>query len=247
MAELSLADGGMLAYHKVQPTRDQAPLVVFCHGFMSNQHGAKALYVEDLCRKQGWGCVRFDCFGHGDSSGDFTDGTIGRWRQDVLAVLDHLCDRPVILIGSSMGAWLAILAAMANPAKVVAFVGLAAAPDFTEDLLWQPASPAMKQALLEQGKYCHDNCTGGDPYIITRQLIEEARSHLVMRSPIHISVPIRLIHGMADTDVPWQLSVALAKNITGSDCQLRLIKDGDHRLSRDQDLQVLGKTLSDLC
>jgi pimeloyl-ACP methyl ester carboxylesterase len=219
---------------------------MFCGGFQSDMTGTKALALESWARARGRGFVRFDYQGHGRSSGHFDDGTIGRWADDARAVLDGLTSGPQILVGSSMGAWIMVLVATSRPERIAGLVGIAAAPDFTEDLIWGTLDPEQRLALLDQGHLHLPSDYAAEPYPVTLALIEEARRHLVLRGPIALDCPVRLIHGMSDRDVPWVTSVRLVERLTASDVRLTLIKDGDHRLSRDQDIAVICHTVEAL-
>lgn len=236
-------DGMQLAYHK---TPGKNPGVIFCGGFMSDMTGTKALALEEYCRKKNHAFVRFDYRGHGQSSGDFADATISDWREDALTVLDNLTDGPQIIIGSSMGAWIALLLAIARPEKIVALLGIAAAPDFTEELIWQTLSPQYQEKLLREKVLYKPSDYNANPYPITLQLIEEGRKHLLLQQKIPFHGPVRLLHGMNDTDVPWETSCRVMQKLQTKDVQLRLIKEGDHRLAREQDLLVLTQTLDEL-
>lgn len=207
--------------------------------------GTKAQALDGFCAARGLAYLRFDPFGHGASSGDVLAGTIGRWAADAIAVLDRLTEGPQILVGSSMGAWLMLLAARARPERIAALLGIAAAPDFTEDLMWGAMAPAEQRALEEQGRLAVPS-RYGDDYAIPFGLISEARAHLLLRGPLALDRPVRLLHGMADADVPWETSLRLAEALTGGDVRLTLIKDGDHRLSRPQDLALLEAELEGL-
>ncbi len=235
-------DGVTLAWRRL-PGR--APTVVFLPGFGSDMAGAKAEAVAAHCAARGQAMLRLDYSGHGESGGAFTDGGIGRWAEDAIAVLDRLTAGPLLLVGSSMGGWIALLTALARPARVVALLGLAAAPDFTEDLMWDAATPLEQAALMAQGYVAIPN-EYGPPQVITRHLIEDGRRHLLLRAPIPLAIPVRLIHGQQDADVPWQTALKLAAAITGQDVQVTLVKDGEHRLSRPSDLALLGRVLAGL-
>lgn len=219
---------------------DSSPGVLFLPGFRSDMGGNKARALSAHClasgRTGGQACTRFDYFGHGRSSGDFRAGTIGRWRDDALAVLDRLTRGPQILVGSSMGCWIAFLAALARPDRVAGLVGIAGAPDFTEDLVWARLDADQRRQLKERGELVYDSAYEDNPVPFTYQLIEEGRAHLIMRAPIELSCPVRLLHGMADPDVPYQTSLRLAERLKNTDVTVELIEDGDHRLSRDSDL-----------
>jgi pimeloyl-ACP methyl ester carboxylesterase len=222
-----------LAY---QHTPGQPPGALFCGGYTSDMTGTKALALEAFCREQGRACTRFDYSGHGASSGDFADGTIGAWAEDALAVVDRVTEGPVLVVGSSMGGWIMLLVALARPERVRGLVGIAAAPDFTEDLLLAQATPEQRRALADQGYWLQDSAYGGDPYPVTRRFLEEARAHLVLRTPISITCPVHLLHGQRDPDVPWQTALRLAERLESEDVTVELVKAGDHRLSTPPDL-----------
>ena len=201
--------------------------------------GAKATFLDAFCAARGLGYVRFDYSGHGQSSGRFEDGTIGRWSADAIAIIDQVADGPLILVGSSMGGWIMLLAALARPDRVAGLVGLAPAPDFTEALIWNRLTDEERDRLMRTGRLEMPSDYSDEPTIITRTLIEEGRRHLLLSAPIGIRCPVRLLHGMADPDVPHQLSLELAERLVSSDVRVTLIKDGDHRLSRDEELDRL--------
>jgi len=202
-------------------------------------NGIKATALAGHCRSRDHAFLRFDYFGHGASSGDFRAGTIGRWLEDALAVIDRLTEGPQILVGSSMGGWIALLAALARPGRLKALIGIAPAPDFTEDLIWARLSEAQRRELLERGELAAASAYEADPIPITLRLVEEGRRHLLLRGPIRLSCPVRLLHGMEDPDVPYQTSLRLVERLTGIEAVVELIEDGDHRLSRPQDLTRL--------
>jgi pimeloyl-ACP methyl ester carboxylesterase len=219
---------------------------VFLGGFSSDMTGTKALYLEDYCRGRGRGYVRFDYFGHGASSGDATLGTIGRWAEDALSVLDSLTEGPQVLVGSSMGGWIMLLTALARPARVHALIGIAAAPDFTEDLLWPRFDPNQRRQLRDTGAVTLPSEYDPGGYTYRSGLFEDGKRHLVMRRTLDLHCPVRLLHGMSDISVPWQTSLALAQHLASRDVLLILVKDGDHRLSRDADLERFGQVLDEL-
>ena len=229
---------------------DSSPGVLFLPGFRSDMQGNKARALSAHCRASirpgGQACTRFDYFGHGASSGDFRAGTIGRWRDDAIVVLDRLTRGPQILVGSSMGCWIALLVALARPDRIAGLVGIAGAPDFTEDLVWARLDESQRRRLAEEGEVTHDSAYEGGPVPFTRALIEEGRRHLLLRSPIALSCPVRLLHGMADPDVPYQTSLRLAERLAGTEVTLELIADGDHRLSRESDLARILAAVDDL-
>ncbi len=234
-------DGGTaLAYARRSGTR---PGVVFLGGYASDMSGTKATWLEERCRRRGRSFLRFDYSGHGQSGGRFEDGTIGAWTADALAVLDSLTDGPQILVGSSMGGWIMLNVALARPRRVAGLVGIAAAPDFSQDIFWN-LSREDHERLQHDGVVTVEEEDGSYP--VTRGFIEEARRHLVMRHSIAIDVPVRLIHGMKDGAVTWMLALALASRLATDDVSVHLVRDGNHRLSRESDLALLGRTLDAL-
>ena len=240
---LARDDGAKIAYRR-RPGR--SPGVVFLGGFMSDMTGTKAEALDRFCAARGQAYLRFDYFGHGASSGAFRDATVGRWRADALAVLDALTEGPQVLVGSSLGGWIMLLAALARPARVKALVGIAAAPDATEDLMWAELSEAQRAVLLRDGSIRLPSAYNPEGYVYTRALIEEGSQHLVMRAPIPLACPVRLLHGMRDADVPWRTSLALEEKLESRDVAVTLVKDGDHRLSTGDNLALLMRTLEPL-
>jgi pimeloyl-ACP methyl ester carboxylesterase len=220
----------------------EAPTVVFLGGYASDMTGTKATYLEAWCRTRGRAFVRFDYQGHGRSSGRLVDGTIGAWRDDALAVLRECAAGPLVLVGSSMGAWIMVLAALAVPDRVRALVGVAAAPDFTEDLLWDRLGADQRTALRRDGVLRLPS-SYGEPLPFTWRLVEDGRRHLVLRAPIPLACPVRLLHGTADEEVPWATSRRLAEALTGRDVALTLVKGGGHRLSEPHELALIGATI----
>jgi pimeloyl-ACP methyl ester carboxylesterase len=208
--------------------------------------GTKATWLDQFCAQTGRDYVRFDYQGHGDSATRFEDCTIGLWRDDALAVLDEVANGPQILVGSSMGAWIALLAALARPERVRGLVLIAGATDFTEALLWPRLGAARQQALMTEGALRIPSAYDPSGYVITRELVEEGRRHLLLGRSIALDLPVRLLHGMADPDVPWQHSQLLVEALTGGDVVASFIKDGDHRLSRPQDLARLEAVIEEL-
>jgi pimeloyl-ACP methyl ester carboxylesterase len=221
------------------------PGVVFLPGFRSDMQGAKALALREHCLARGRALLRFDYSGHGESDGRFGDGTIGQWADDAIAVLDALTEGPQVLVGSSMGGWIALLLARARPERVAALVGIAPAPDFTETLMWPAFTEAQRAQILSDG-VIHLPSQYGEPTPVTRALIEDGRRHLLLRAPIPIACPVRILQGMRDPDVPWEHALKLVDALAAEDVRLHLIKDGDHRLSRPEDLRLLVETLDAL-
>ncbi len=236
--------GGSIAYRKTAGT---SPGVIFMGGFMSDMTGTKACALEAACREAGRTFIRFDYSGHGESSGAFTDGSIGEWADDAIAVLDQVSDGPQVLVGSSMGGWIMLLVALARPASAAGLVGIASAPDFTEELMWRRFDDDIRQQLERTGIFHLPSEYDDDPYPITMKLIEDGRQHLLLERPIAIHCPVRLLHGMKDTDVPWTNAPRIAEKLLAEDVRVMIIKDGDHRLSRDQDILRICVTVEELC
>ncbi len=250
---LTREDGTVLAYYKTAPgkarTEDttakprQRPGLMFLGGFMSDMSGGKAQALEAYAVAEGRAFLRFDYRGHGASSGRFEDATIGDWLGDALAVLDTVTEGPQILVGSSMGGWIMLLTALARPQRIAGLVGIAAAPDFTEDLIWARATPDQRAALERVGYVDNPSAYNEAPYRITRRLIEEGRDHLLLGRPIPLTCPVRLIHGLADPDVPWQTSLRLTEALQSSDVEVTLVKGAGHRLSEPEDLARLERVI----
>jgi pimeloyl-ACP methyl ester carboxylesterase len=238
---LRLAPGEQLAYDHIP---GEGPGVLFCGGYTSDMTGTKATALARFCRSRGRAYTRFDYRGHGASAGRFADGTIGSWTADALSIVDRVTAGPLIVVGSSMGGWIMLLVALARPERIQALVGVAAAPDFSEDLLAR-ASAAERRQLAEQG-YWLQSSVYGPPYPVTRRPIEEARAHLVLRTPIPVRCPVHLLHGQRDPDVPWQTALRLAERLESEDVTIELIKAGDHRFSREPDLARLTAAIERL-
>ena len=240
---LTRDDGARLAWKRVE---GRGPTVVWLGGFKSDMAGTKAQALADWARASGRAYLRFDYFGHGISDGEFREGTISRWRADALAVLDHLVEGPVVLVGSSMGGWLACLVAMAAPARIAALVLVAPAADFTEKLMRPGLPPDGRAALARDGVWLRPSPYGAEPYPITRTLLEDGARWSILDSEIPIDVPVRVLQGGEDPDVPWRHALELAQAIKGQDVVFTLIKDGDHRLSRPQDIARLIAAVDEL-
>lgn len=221
------------------------PGVVFLHGLMSDRGGTKAMALVSHCRAKGYGLLRFDMFGHGQSSGCFEVGGISRWTADAVALIDALTTGPQILVGSSMGGWVMVKTALARPERIKGCIGIAAAPDFTADMN-AGFSADQQAALRATGLIHYQSDYDTRPYPITAHLIDDGQANMVLGAPIPITCPVRLLHGQQDTGVPWQKSLTLAERITGGDVDVLLIKDGDHRLSRPADLAKLCAVLDEL-
>jgi pimeloyl-ACP methyl ester carboxylesterase len=217
------------------------PGLFWLSGFNSDMRGTKAAALDAWAAGHGRACVRFDYSGHGESGGAFIDGTIGRWLEDTIAVFEQFCAGPQVVIGSSMGGWIALLLARemakrsGSRASLAGLVLIAPAPDFTEELMWKGFSPEIRQEIETQGMWLRPS-EYGEPYPITRALIEEGRNHLLLGSAIDVGCPVRILQGAQDPDVPWQHAFALAHRLPSDDVVLTMIQDGDHRLSRPQDI-----------
>ncbi|HVY87392.1 MAG TPA: alpha/beta hydrolase [Hyphomonadaceae bacterium] len=229
-------DGVPLAFRRTAGEDGRAG-IVWLGGFHSDMLGEKASALHAHAREARRAFVRFDYFGHGESGGKFEDGTVGRWRSDALAVIDQLTAGPVVLVGSSMGGWMALLAALARPERVKALVLLAPAPDFTERLMWAGFSDDQKRQIMEQGFWTRPSPYDPAGYPIRRELIEEGRRWLIMDREIPIELPVRILQGGLDEDVPWTYSMELADKLRSQDVTWTFVKDGDHRLSRPQDIE----------
>jgi pimeloyl-ACP methyl ester carboxylesterase len=231
---LDLGDGRRLAFVH---TPGEGPGVLFCGGFNADMTGTKALALERASARAGRAFTRFDYTGHGASSGNVEDGAIGAWVDDALAIVDRITAGPLAVVGSSMGGWIMLHLALRRPDRIRGLVGVAAAPDFTEDLMWGQGTEEQRAALLAEGRWEQPSAYGDGPYVITRRLIEEGRDHLLLREPIRVACPVHLLHGQRDQDVPWQTALRLAERLESADVTIELIKAGDHRLSTPADIE----------
>lgn len=238
--ELVTPQGRRIAYHLTDGT---GPAVVFLGGFKSDMGGTKAVFLEEWARAQGRAFLRFDYSGHGESSEAFTDGAIGDWFEDACAALGLLAGK-VVLVGSSMGGWISLLIARAMPERVAGLVTIAAAPDFTEDSMWAGFSDAQKDELMA-GQVALPSEYGA-PYIITRRLIEEGRTRLVLRDPLPLPFPVRFLQGTADADVDMSVALRLLDHAEGPDMRLTLVKGADHRFSDETCLNLIVAAVEDV-
>ncbi len=238
-AFLARPDGLRLAYRF---TPGASPTIVFLPGYMSDMEGSKAVALDGWARVQGRAMLRLDYAGNGASEGRFEDGTLATWRDDALLLIDSLTAGPLLLVGSSMGGWLALLIALARRERVAGLVGIAAAPDFTD---WG-FTDADKALLMTEGRIVEPTPYGDAPYVTTRAFWESGQALRLLDEPIAIDCPVRLLQGQADPDVPWQTALRIAERLRSSDVQTLLIKDGDHRLSRDGDIALLIRTVASL-
>ena len=239
---LTTPQGRRLAYHR---TGGKGPWVVFCGGLKSDMEGTKAIHLEDWARREGRAFLRFDYSGHGESDGAFEDGCIGDWHEDTVAAIDALTEGPVVVVGSSMGGWQALLLALARPERVAGMVTVAAAPDFTEDGYWAEFSDAQKAELESRG---HVELPSDymEPYVITRRMIEDGRTRLVLRAPLPLPFPVRFLQGTADTAVSVATAVRLIGHAEGDDMRLTLVKGADHRFSDETCLDLIEAAVMDV-
>ena len=240
---LTTPEGRCLAFDR---TAGVGPGVVFLGGFRSDKEGTKALALEAWAKAQGRAFLRFDYSGHGSSSGDFLDGSIGDWFADASAAVQTLTEGPQVLVGSSMGGWISLLLARAHPGRVAGLVTIAAAPDFTEDSMWAGFTAAQRAELAATGQVALPSDYSDDPYIITRRLIDDGRSHLVLRGPLHLPFPVRFLQGTADKDVPVAVALRLLDHASGPDIRLALVKGADHRFSTAECLRLIEGTVQEV-
>jgi pimeloyl-ACP methyl ester carboxylesterase len=257
---LQIGEGAARRAIAVRQQEGAAPGLFWLSGYKSDMKGTKAEALAQWAQAHGRACLRFDYSGHGESGGAFTDGTIGRWLEDSLAVFDACARGPQILIGSSMGGWLALLLvralrersaahsapqASAGSASVAGLVLIAPAIDFTEELMWKRFTPDIKRELADKGVWQRPSAYSPEPYLVTRRLIEEGRNHLLLGGMIETGCPVRILQGVEDPDVPWQHAVELTSRLASDDVVLTLVKDGDHRLSRPEDIERLLSAIAE--
>ena len=240
---LETPQGRRIAYDR---SAGQRPGVVFLGGFKSDMAGTKALFLQDWARARGQAFLRFDYSGHGESSGAFEDGAIGDWAQDAMAAIAALTDGPQVLVGSSMGGWISLLVAREMPERLAGLVTIAAAPDFTEDGMWAGFSDTERAILMRDGRLEQPSEYSDDPYVITRRLIEDGRDHLVLRAPLGLPFPVRMLQGTDDVDVPMAWALRLLDHATGDDMRLTLVKGADHRFSTPECLAMMVGAIEDV-
>jgi len=235
----------------VRARAGSGPGLFWLGGFNSDMQGTKAIALDAWAAQHGRACVRFDYSGHGESGGTFIDGTIGRWLEESLAVFEQYCAGPQVVVGSSMGGWIALLLVRelakraASPASLAGLVLIAPAPDFTQELMWKGFSAEARREIETKGVWLRPS-RYSEPYPITRALIEEGRNHLLLGSAIHVGCPVRILQGAQDPDVPWRHAFALAHRLPADDVVLTMIQDGDHRLSRPQDIARLIAAVAEI-
>lgn len=237
---LETPQGRTLAYHRTEGT---GPGIVFLGGFMSDMSGTKAIWLEDWARRQGRAFLRFDYSGHGESSGAFEEGCIGDWAEDAFQAVTQLTKGPQILVGSSMGGWIALLLARRIPERVAGLVGIAAAPDFTEDSMWPGLTDAQRSEITAKDRTAVPNSYDDRPYILTRHLFEDGRDQLVLRSPLSLPFPVRLVQGTQDEAVATSVPLRLLDHADCPDMRLTLVKGADHRFSTPDCLDLIAQTI----
>jgi pimeloyl-ACP methyl ester carboxylesterase len=240
---LTTPQGRHIAYVR---TSGKEPGVVFLGGFRSDMTGSKALHLQAWAEASGRAFLRFDYSGHGASRGAFIDGAIGDWRDDAAAVIETLTEGPQVLVGSSMGGWIALLLARQMPDRVAGLVGIAAAPDFTERMWEEEFSLAERTRLVEDGLVLRPSDYSDEPYPITRRLIEDGKANLVLAGPLHLPMPVRLLQGTADTDVPPAVALRLLDHVSCPDLRLTLVRDADHRFSTPACLALIAETVAEV-
>jgi pimeloyl-ACP methyl ester carboxylesterase len=240
---LDLPDGRRIAFHR---TPGRGPGVVFLGGFRSDMTGTKALHLEGWALSAGRAYLRFDYTGHGASSGAFLDGTIGGWARDAADAVAALTEGPQVLVGSSMGGWIALLLARAAPRRVAGLVGIAAAPDFTEDAMWAAFDADQRARLMAEGRIELPSDYSDEPYVVTRRLIEDGRANLVLRDPLRLPMPVRMLHGTADADVALDVPLRLLAHAEAPDLRLTLVKGADHRFSTPECLALIERSVEDV-
>ena len=243
IGRLDRGDGQQVAWRRVA---GRGPTVVWLGGFMSDMAGTKAEALADWALAEGRAFLRFDYLGHGESSGDFRDGTISRWRADAIAAVETLTEGPLVLVGSSMGGWISCLVAAVMPERLHAMVLIAPAADFTEALMKPGLPPEALAAIEKDGEWIRPSLYEPTGYPITRDLLEDGARWTILGAPVPIDVPVRILQGREDPDVPWLHALELANAIKSEDVVFTLIKDGDHRLSRDQDIARLLATIEEI-
>ena len=237
---LTSPQGRELAYHLEE---GQGPLVMYLPGYASDMMATKAQYLAKVCAERGQAYLRLDYSGTGRSPGEFSDGTIGRWLEDTLAVLDEVTSGPVVLVGSSMGGWIGLHCAVKRPDRIKAFIGIAAAPDFTEVI--RDGLSAAERALLDQRGY-HEKPTTLDPLRIYKGFIEDGQKNLILAAPVELAIPVTLLQGKLDREVPWPTAEKIKARIAPTVSDILYVEDGDHRLARPQDLEMLDLVVRDM-
>ncbi len=242
---LETPQGRRIAYRRIE---GEGPRIVFLGGLRSDMEGTKALHLEAWARSRERAFLRFDYSGHGRSSGEFLDGCIGDWTDDAASALMNLVESEAVLVGSSMGGWIALnlVTRLLDSGLIRGIVGIATAPDFTEDSMWAGFTEAQRKALLERGQVAIPSDYAEEPYVITRRMIEDGRRNLVLRTPLRLPFPVRLLQGTVDTDVDMSVAMRLLAHADGSDIRLTLVKGADHRFSSPECLRLIEASVEDV-
>jgi len=236
-----------IAYKKSDGSGDkQSPGLIWCGGLKSDMEGSKATALHDWADNEGRAYLRFDYFGHGVSTGKFGEGTVSRWAEDTIQVIDELTEGPQILIGSSMGAWTSLIAAMARPDRIKGLLLIAPAPDFTEKLMWAGFNEEIRKTIMEEGVY-YEPSDYDEPYEISRKLILDGRDNQILDSALTFDGPVRILQGRLDTSVPWDYPHRIMEALTSEDVEMTLVKNGDHSLSTPADINRLIRITKELC
>ena len=238
---LTMQNGDKLAYHSHLQDKVSAsePGVIFLCGHGSDMNGTKALTLQHMAETEGFGFTRFDYFGHGASDGDFLEGTISRWTDDCLAILDAATTGPQILVGSSLGGWVMLTAALARPSRIAGLIGIAAAPDFTETLIWNELDKSQQQEMKRTGKIALPNPYADEDVVYPYSLITDGRNNLVMNAPVNLTMPVCLFHGIQDNEVPWRTAISLSETLVSEAITLHLDKSAGHRFSSPEQLAAI--------
>ena len=241
---LHINDNQRLAYHKID---GKNPGIIFLCGHGSDMQGTKSIYMENWAREHGHSFIRFDYRGHGQSNGTFLDLAISDWTKDALAIIDKLTEGPQILIGSSLGGWIMLNAACVRPDRIAGLIGIAAAPDFTKELIWDTLDADAQLAMKQTGYLSLPNPYAEEPVIYPYHLVEDGAAHLHLQGgTINITAPVRLLHGMQDEEVPWNVASRIMERLASDDVVLHLDKAASHRFSEPAQLDMLGQTATDL-
>lgn len=234
---------GQALSYRYQAGNPGLPAVLYLHGYASDMQATKAEYLAEFCAARDQSYLRFEYAGNGTSEGVFAEGTIGAWLDDALTMIDTVTKENFILVGSSMGGWIGLHCAMARPERIRAFIGIAAAPDFTEEIWLNRLSESERAACQLQGSLAMPSSLGS-PLVLSNVLLQEGRKHLLLNKPIPLDIPVTLLQGRQDAEVPWQTAFTLKDKIGPSVAEIVIVEDGDHRLAREQDLELLGQTVS---
>ncbi len=243
--KISNQQGISLAYHLYQGDKSR-PTIVFLPGYRSDMMGSKALFLQNWAEINNISYLRLDYSGHGQSDGEFEQGTIGQWTKDALFIIDHITKGPLVVVGSSMGGWIGLLVATKRPERVMAFLGIAAAPDFTKWVWDEELTNEQRERCKQEGRLVEDSPYSDQPDVMTYGLFEDGKNHLLLDAPIPFENQVILLHGKADHEVPWKIAEKIKSRLNPGQCTIHYIEDGEHRLSRDQDMDILAREIKKL-